>query len=124
MYTCFRISRHSWQRSTRYTIYHLKTFSGIYGKNQLLWDLGLNATQMSNLAAIQAKLNELDEVMDLVMIAEHMEESVIMLQDLMCWDIKDVTYLELNKRTPAAKTVMTKETKALLRQWMWADYML
>ncbi len=79
---------------------------------------------MDNLNDIRSKINEIDRTMDLVMIAEHMEESIILLQDLMCWNVEDVTYLDLNKRVTTAKTEMTSETRALLRQWMWADYLL
>ena len=58
------------------------------------------------------------------MIAEHFDESLILLQDLLCWDIKDLTYLKLNERIPSAKSKMTQQTRKLLKKWLWADYIL
>jgi hypothetical protein len=96
----------------------------IYGKNQLLWDLGLNVTQMNNLPGIKRKIRELDKEFDLVVIAEHFDESLILLQNLLCWPVKDVTYLKLNERRKDTKSKMTDRTRALLKSWMWADYLL
>ena len=61
---------------------------------------------------------------DLVMIAEQFDESMLLLQNQLCWDVADMTYLKLNERVPAAKSKMTDETRSVLRKWLWADYLV
>ena len=46
------------------------------------------------------------------MIAEHMDESLILLQDLLCWPLIDLTYLKQNERKTASKSNMTEETRS------------
>ena len=41
---------------------------------------------------------ELDAQFDLVMILERFEESLILLQELMCWPTEDLVYLKHNER--------------------------
>ena len=53
-----------------------------------------------------------------------MEESLILLKKLLCWDVNDVRYFKLNVRLEDARSQMTEATKAKLRQWLWADYAL
>ena len=41
---------------------------------------------------------ELDRQFDLVLILEHFDESLILLQNLMCWSTEDLVYLKQNER--------------------------
>lgn len=96
----------------------------VFGKNQLLWDLGLPVESMNNLAAVKRKVAELDKQFDLVLIAERFDESLLLLQSLLCWQVTDITYLKLNERKQSSKSVITLKTRYLLKQWLWADYVL
>ncbi len=101
-------------------------FTAYFGTNQLLWDLGLNTTQFKNLTAIKEKVKELETTMDLVLIAEYFDESLVFLQDQLCWDIQDLTYLKLNERKAEKKTAMTEETRRILavisqQQHIWVQ---
>ena len=40
------------------------------GRNQMLWDSGLEASQMDNLTAVQNKIFEVEQTFDLVMMAD------------------------------------------------------
>ena len=96
----------------------------MFDKNQLLWDLGLDVFSMYSVSKVKQKVHDLDQEFDLVLIAEKFDESLVLLQDLLCWDTKDLTYLRLNERIPAAKSKMTEKTRKLLKNWLWADYIL
>ena len=48
---------------------------------------------------------------DFVMIAEHMDESLVFLQDILCWPLVDLTYLKQNERKQNSKSNMTQETR-------------
>ena len=58
------------------------------------------------------------------MIAEKFDESILLLQSQLCWEIADMTYLKLNERVPSAKSKMTEETRNILKKWLWADYLV
>ena len=42
---------------------------------------------------------ELDSQFDLVLILERFDESLVVLQDLICWPTEDLVYLKQNERT-------------------------
>ena len=45
---------------------------------------------------------ELDAQFDLVLILERFDESLVLLQDLMCWPTEDIVYLKQNERIAKA----------------------
>jgi hypothetical protein len=53
---------------------------------------------------------------DFVMIAEQMDESLVLLQDILCWPLTDLTYLKQNERKAASKSNMTEETRCISYQ--------
>ena len=63
--------------------------NGYLGRNQQLWDLGL--TDTSNFDLVKAKVQELDKNFHLVMIAEHFEESLVLLSHQLCWPLANMT---------------------------------
>jgi hypothetical protein len=58
------------------------------------------------------------------MIAEQMNESLILLRDLLNWDMMDIAFLNQNVRKSEIKSIITKETREILKKWLWADYLL
>ena len=47
-----------------------------------------------------------------------MDASLILLQELMCWELEDMTYLSQNLRKPDEKNIMTSETRYVIeRVW-------
>jgi hypothetical protein len=97
---------------------------GYTGHNQMLHDFGLPDTSSSDIQKVKAKIEEIERDFDLIMIAEEMEESLVLLKNLLCWDLRDVTSLPLNERQEHFRRKLGPETRALLRQWLWADQML
>ena len=98
--------------------------NAIIGKDQLLWDLGLPAKDLEDVAKVKAKIDAADKEFDLVMIVEKFDASLVALQELLCWPTQDLTYLKLNERITEKKTNITEDTRRLLRKWLWADYLL
>ena len=96
----------------------------VFGRNQLLWDLGLDVFDMSKKDKIKEKIKSLDNEFDLVLIAERFDESLLLLQNLLCWKISDMSYLKLNERVAKSKTKMSFETRKILKNWLWADFLL
>ena len=58
------------------------------------------------------------------MIAEEMDKSLALLQNLTCWPLSSLTYLSLNQRKESLKNTITSDTRRILSKWLFADYML
>jgi len=70
----------------------------IIGKNQQLWDLGLDAESMEEPMMVSTKIKELDENFDFVLLADRFDEGLVVLAKKLCWDLKEVRYLRQNSR--------------------------
>ena len=58
------------------------------------------------------------------MIAEKMDESVLLFHNLTCWPLEDLAYLSLNQRQETFKNKITVESRKILNQWLVPDFML
>lgn len=52
---------------------------------------------------IKKHIDELAEKIDLVLIMEYFDESLVLLKRELCWDLDDVVYFKLNKRSQEYK---------------------
>ncbi|XP_035680322.1 galactose-3-O-sulfotransferase 2-like isoform X2 [Branchiostoma floridae] len=96
-------------------------------RNPLSFDLGWPAEKADKEEEASIYITQLDKEFTLVMILEHLDESVVMLRRLMCWEIRDVVYfLRIeNKRYYAFKRYeATPEELDNHRRWSAVDYML
>ena len=66
------------------------------GRNQMMWDLGLNPDSFENQTAVVNTIKEIDKMFDLVMMTERFDESIVLLKRLLCWDYQDLSSLKLN----------------------------
>ena len=94
------------------------------GRNQQLWDLGLPADSINNYEAVRKKIEKIAEDFDLVMIAEEFDQSLVLLSDLLCWPLANVTSLKVNARKSSAVEKLSQKARDILRDWLWADQML
>jgi len=94
------------------------------GQNNLLWDLGMDVKDLDDMEKVKAKVAEVKERFDLVMITERWDESLVLLADVMCWSLEEVVYLKQNERFEELRNVPTDETKEIMRTWLRGDYYL
>lgn len=74
-----------------------KRFANRIGLNQMFYDLGFDLKN-SKLTDYQPYIKYLDSIFDLVMIEEYMDESLVLLKNLLCWSIDDVVTFKVNAR--------------------------
>lgn len=100
--------------------------AGYVGYNQMTWDFGLPEGQFDNMTAVQELVQEADGLFHLVMVAERMPESLLLLRRLLCADMEDIVVLKVNARKDEMKTNqhLDASTSALLRKRLAADYLL
>lgn len=73
---------------------------------------------------MRQKIEEIEEEFDLVMVSEELDASLVLLSELLCWPLEAMVALPVNVRFPQYKRALDAETRALLRDWLWADQML
>lgn len=57
----------------------------------MLWDLGLPTGDMEDQRKVDAKIKDLDEQFEFVMLAEYFDESLVILAKMLCWDLREVS---------------------------------
>ncbi|XP_061769002.1 galactose-3-O-sulfotransferase 3 [Nerophis ophidion] len=94
----------------------------MYARNTVTFDLGGDKDHASTDAAYaQFLVDEVERVFSLVMIAEHFDESLVLLRHLLSWDLDDIAYVKLNMRTASSKHQLTPGLSAKIRTWNWLD---
>ncbi|KXJ22384.1 galactosylceramide sulfotransferase [Exaiptasia diaphana] len=93
--------------------------------NGQMFDLGLMRTHFTNENEISRTIEALHEIIDLVLISEYMDESLVLLKRALCWDIDDVLYFTHKQRHKDYKDLeITSEMMRQIHQWNQADSLL
>ncbi|KAK2708933.1 hypothetical protein QYM36_014531 [Artemia franciscana] len=95
-----------------------------YGRNQMLFDLGFPVKDFDNEIKVKQFVEETAINFDFVMITEKMEESIVLLKHLLCWEYKDLVFLKLNARHDSTKIKLSARQEKLLKNWLKADSLL
>ncbi|XP_057711735.1 galactose-3-O-sulfotransferase 3 [Corythoichthys intestinalis] len=93
-----------------------------YARNTLTFDLGGDKDRpQTDAEYARSFAAEVERIFSLVMIAEHFDESLVLLRHLLSWDPDDLVYLNLNMRTPKSKRRLTPGQADKIRAWNWID---
>ncbi|XP_065217693.1 galactosylceramide sulfotransferase-like [Planococcus citri] len=79
------------------------------GYNQMSVDLGFDLEHSKNQTAITEFIMKIDREFDLVMIMEYMDESFVLLANLMGWPLEYVASLKLNSRLPGSEDTCKRQ---------------
>lgn len=95
---------------------------GRFGRNQIAFDWGVSPKLFDeNSPTIQDQIQQLDDQFNLVLIAERMEESLVLLADRLCWPLEYVTHLDLNVRKPERTVQLDQDERLILGRWLNFD---
>ncbi|XP_065562144.1 galactosylceramide sulfotransferase-like isoform X1 [Artemia franciscana] len=87
----------------------------------MLFDLGFPVKDFGKENKLKDFVDGVEKKFDLVMIKEKMEESIVLLKHLLCWEYKDLVYLKLNSRAQNEKKKLSVNQADKLRKWLKAD---
>ncbi|XP_002738877.1 galactosylceramide sulfotransferase-like [Saccoglossus kowalevskii] len=97
----------------------------VLAKNPMLFDLGMEISAFDKKERVLEKIRELNSTFDFVMIAEQMDQSLILLRHLLCWDLDDVIYFSLNARLSSERRgTVTQLMANRTRNWNAGDVIL
>ncbi|CAJ1075702.1 galactose-3-O-sulfotransferase 2 [Xyrichtys novacula] len=91
-------------------------------KNPMSFDLGIDSQQWNS--TWRTDLALLEETFNLVMIAEHFDESLILLGSLLNLNLEELAYVRLNTRPPQDILPLDDETKDQISAWNTLDVLL
>ncbi|XP_063877681.1 galactose-3-O-sulfotransferase 3-like isoform X2 [Scylla paramamosain] len=97
---------------------------GYLGYNQMSWDFGMSLEDMDNLTAAHELVRHADAQFGLVLVAERMDESLVLLAKYMCWELRDVLVLRVNSLRDEFKSSISEESRQALQQRLAPDYLL
>lgn len=92
-------------------------------KNPVAFDMGFKAWNDEE-SAIIPNIERAKKYFDLVMISDYMAESLILLKDLLCWDLKDVVYFSMNRRPDKCRQKIenVEDARQRIKEWNKIDY--
>ena len=94
---------------------------GYLGTNQMLFDMGFDGNDRDG-TKLTRFIQELDQIFDLVLIAEHMSESLVLLKHMLCWTTDDVMSFRLNARK--SRHPLSADAQRMIESVNWADQIL
>lgn len=101
--------------------YMNRRWLGIVGRNQMAWDMGLPPNIFKNKTQdIDREIKRLDSEFDLVMVSSRMDESLILLRDLLHWPTEAIIHLNLNRRKQSSPP-LSDEERQILYEWLSVD---
>ncbi|KAE8634033.1 hypothetical protein XENTR_v10002178 [Xenopus tropicalis] len=105
-----------------HTYYDSSGFNAQYLHNLQAYDLGYD-NDVEDLNVKQV-LDELDGRFHLVMLLEYFDESLLLLRELMCWEMDDILYFKLNARKDSGVSRLSPEMYQLAHKWNAVDTLI
>ncbi|XP_071842745.1 galactosylceramide sulfotransferase-like isoform X2 [Apostichopus japonicus] len=100
--------------------YHMWQLS----RNGMLFDLGLDHKYDEDDQKINEKIKELAGEFDLVLISEYLDESLLLMKKLLCWEYTDIVYLSSGIRSKSHRYDKDRDLRNKIRMWSHGDVLL
>ncbi|XP_063162851.1 galactose-3-O-sulfotransferase 2 isoform X2 [Candoia aspera] len=110
--------------SSPWSYYNLTEKKNIYAKNNMWFDFGYDNNAQYDDRYIQFGLKNIEQIFHLILIADFFDESMILLKDILCWDLDDVIYFKLNVRSQYSIQTLNPENKEKVKEWCALDWKL
>ncbi|XP_057309669.1 uncharacterized protein LOC130647730 [Hydractinia symbiolongicarpus] len=88
-------------------------------KNGQLFDLGYEDDDYKTELQLKFIVDELDAQLDMVLLDEYIDESLVLLQRLLCWQLSDMVYIK--QRVRKQRNNITKVDGDAILKWNQAD---
>ena len=93
-----------------------------YARNNQIFDLGLDSKYHKDETIVNQTVDALLKELDLVLISEYFDESLVVLKKMLCWTFDDIIYISKNQRT--SRVDIDSTTRQKIREWSRADTIL
>lgn len=89
-----------------------------FAKNHVFFDMGYDNLNNDD-QYINNAITELQSQFQLVLLSDYFEESMLLLKDLLCWNMNDIASLKINARS--TKNKLSDRVVNKIRAWNKAD---
>ncbi|KAJ8020334.1 Galactosylceramide sulfotransferase [Holothuria leucospilota] len=96
---------------------------GPFTWNNQIFDLGFSKDHMKNITSINQYISKLSAELDLFLIMEYFDESLILLKKLLCWEYEDIIYIK-RRAQPSPGKISNPSTIDRIRLHNNADWLL
>lgn len=95
-----------------------------YARNHMWFDLGFDPNAPVEESYVRARLAEVEQRFQLVLIAEYFDESMVLLRHRLRWQLDDVVSFKLNLRSQRSVTSLPPEGQERAKRWCALDWRL
>ncbi|XP_070564859.1 galactose-3-O-sulfotransferase 2-like [Ptychodera flava] len=92
--------------------------------NGQLFDLGIQPSRVDDEAVVDAKIRALNEEMDMVLISDYFDESLLVMKRQLCWTMDDILYIPNAIRSQQFRRYVSKESEEEILDWNKSDFKL
>nr|XP_012617897.1 galactose-3-O-sulfotransferase 2 isoform X1 [Microcebus murinus] len=106
---------------------HYKASAGLrnaYARNSMWFDFGFDHDAPAEESYVRARLAEVERRFHLLLIAEHFDESMVLLRRRLRWRLDDVVAFRLNARSAGSVTRLAPKSRERAKRWCALDWRL
>ncbi|KFO23646.1 Galactosylceramide sulfotransferase [Fukomys damarensis] len=96
-------------------------YNAHYLRNLLFFDLGYDSSLDPGSPRVEQHILEVESRFHLVLLQEYFDESLVLLKDLLCWELEDVLYFKLNARRDSPVPRLSGELYRRATAWNMLD---
>ncbi|XP_066477594.1 galactose-3-O-sulfotransferase 2-like [Tiliqua scincoides] len=121
--SCFRKAQNLEQfLNQTSSFYNASASDSHYSKNLMTFDFGYNHNGNFSAKQVQLMLRAIEADFDLLLISEYFDESMVLLKEVLCWDLDDVVSFPLNSRHNSTKSSISESTAEKIKMWNKLDW--
>ncbi|KAK4819691.1 hypothetical protein QYF61_010785, partial [Mycteria americana] len=93
-----------------------------YARNLMTFDFGFNPDGEVSAKRVQLMLKAIEASFDLLLISEYFDESMVLLKEMLCWDLDSVVSFPLNIRDNSTKSPLSDTIVEKIKDWNRLDW--
>ncbi|XP_062439088.1 galactose-3-O-sulfotransferase 2-like [Rhea pennata] len=108
--------------SQPYRFYNPAASDSHYARNLMTFDFGFNPDGDISPKRVQLMLKAIEASFDLLLISEYFDESMVLLKEILCWDLDSVVSFPLNSRDSSTRSPLSDSMVEKIKDWNRLDW--
>ncbi|NWZ82883.1 G3ST2 sulfotransferase, partial [Poecile atricapillus] len=93
-----------------------------YSRNLMTFDFGFNPDGEVSPERVQLMLKAIEASFNFLLISEYFDESMVLLKEMLCWDLDSVVSFPLNTRDSSTKSPLPDSVVEKIKAWNRLDW--
>ncbi|XP_068809994.1 galactose-3-O-sulfotransferase 2 isoform X2 [Struthio camelus] len=108
--------------SQPYHFYNPAASDSHYARNLMTFDFGFNPDGDVSAKRVHLMLKAIEASFDLLLISEYFDESMVLLKEILCWDLDSVVSFPLNSRDSSTRSPLSDSMVEKIKNWNRLDW--